>query len=160
MPPPDETNSELVGPAPGPPGVAEAAGAERKRLARRRPSQHEKDLQANALKLKTLDADEKAVKVQLLKRKDELLEQEVSRLRWDKYTRLASCAAIFGIVIGWLWAVRQLLVLPAAERPTDAVLITALGTTTVNVLGLLYIVARYLFPQQARAESSETTPVE
>ncbi len=133
-------------------------GAERKQFARRRPSQHEKDLLANALKMKTLEADEKEAKVQLLKRKDELLEQEVSRLWWDKYTRLASCAAIFGIVIGWLWAVRQLLVLPAAERPTDAVLIAALGTTTVNVLGLLYIVARYLFPQQKRAESPDARP--
>jgi hypothetical protein len=38
------------------------------------------------------------------------------------------------------------------------VLIAALGTTTVNVLGLLYIVARYLFPQQARAPSSDLIP--
>jgi hypothetical protein len=76
--------------------------AESRDLTRRRLTKHEKDLNAHELKLKGLELAEKVTKTTLLTRQGELLEQEVSRLWWDKYTRLASCVAIFGIVIGWL----------------------------------------------------------
>ena len=135
MPPPDKTDPALVGPAAVPNEEIVVARDERRKVATPLPIPTKSLLERRRLQLQ-----------------NELLEQEVSRLWWDKYTRLASCVAIFTVVIGWLWAVRQLLVLPATERPTDSVLIAALGTTTINVLGLLYIVARYLFPQQARAE--------
>lgn len=160
MPPPDESDPAMVRgeDVPPPPVVIGAARQERQRLGRKTLTKHERELQTNDLRVKGLETDKLEAEVQQLKRRSELLEQEVSRLWWDKYTRLAACAAIFAIVGAWLWAVRQLLVLPAVERPTDAVLIAALGTTTVNVLGLLYIVARYLFPQQARAAMSDPKP--
>lgn len=142
MPPPDETDSTMVSPAP-PPAEVETARVESRKVAA-----------ALAVPTKSL------LERRRLQLQNELMEQEVSRLWWDKYTRLTACAAIFGIVIGWLCAVRQLLVLPATDRPTDAVLIAALGTTTVNVLGLLYIVARYLFPQQKRGEAPTRPEIE
>ena len=142
MPPPDETDSTMVSPA-SPPAEVETARVESRKVAAALAVPTKSQLERRRLQLR-----------------NELMEQEVSRLWWDKYTRLASCVAIFGIVIGWLWAVRQLLVLPATDRPTDAVLIAALGTTTVNVLGLLYIVARYLFPQQKRAKAPTRPEVE
>lgn len=31
---------------------------------------------------------------------------------------------------------------------SDAVLLAAIGTTTVNIIGILYVVANYLFPKK------------
>ena len=75
----------------------------------------------------------------------------------DKYTRLIACVAIFGIVAGWR-AVIAVLLLHADSNRSDAVFVAALGTTTVNVLGLLYIVARYLFPIPARTPADSASP--
>ena len=143
MPPPDET--------PGPPKLEVSA------LHAKPPSKKASATEPPAKPKSDLPPTLKHSQRKRRQLRNQVLEQEVSRLWWDKYTRLAACAAIFTVVIGWLWAVRQLLVLPVAERPPDSVLIAALGTTTVNVLGLLYIVARYLFPQQARATSRDAT---
>ena len=50
-------------------------------------------------------------------------------------------------------AVIAVLLLNTGISRSDAVFVAALGTTSVNVLGLLYIVARYLFPIPARGNA-------
>ncbi len=135
--PPADGGTEL-----GPPAVA----------GRRRVTKHERETSALMVERMRLENEKFTVEVAALRLRNELVAQEVSRLWWDKYTRLGACLAIFAIVVGWL-AVVAVLLLNAGISRSDAVFVAALGTTSVNVLGLLYIVARYLFPIPARGNA-------
>ena len=58
---------------------------------------------------------------------------------------------IFTFVSLYMFAVFFILILsgsPSSFRISDAVLMTLLGTTTANVIGILVIVAKYLFPNK------------
>jgi hypothetical protein len=65
------------------------------------------------------------------------------------WQRKVYAVALFGLSLAWLifiavflwWAGKKWL------EVADAVLIALITTTTLNVLGLFYIVARWLFPQ-------------
>lgn len=56
--------------------------------------------------------------------------------------------AVTWMVAGWLVAVFVILIIQACCHHgfSDSVLITLLSTTTLNILSMLYIIARYLFP--------------
>ena len=61
---------------------------------------------------------------------------------------------IFWLVAGWISAIFIILLL-AGFRPcgfllSEKVLLVAIGSTTVNILGVLFIVVRYLFSRDAR----------
>ena len=75
--------------------------------------------------------------------------QETERLRREETLRTTVAAAILFVVGAWLACVFALLAwLGHGEaRLSDAVLIALLTTTTINVIGLLYTVVRYLFPR-------------
>lgn len=80
---------------------------------------------------------------------DEPTPDESERLRREDELRRRFARSIFGIISLWLLFIAGLLVYHATGRPSglsDPVLIAVLGTTTVSVIGLLAIVARYLFP--------------
>ncbi len=121
-----------------------------------RVKKHEREASSHRVERMRLENEKFTVEVAALRLRNDLVAQEVSRLWWDKYTRLGACLAIFGIVVGWL-AVVAVLLLNAEINRSDAVFVAALGTTSVNVLGLLYIVARYLFPIPARG-NADTPP--
>jgi hypothetical protein len=61
---------------------------------------------------------------------------------------------IFWLLVGWLSGVFTLLMLQGVLSPwrwfnlDKAVLIAAIGGTTVNVIGIFIVVARYLFPRR------------
>jgi hypothetical protein len=61
---------------------------------------------------------------------------------------------IFWIIVFWLAGIFVLLLIQGALSPwrlfslDDAVLIAAIGGTTVNVIGIFIVVARYLFPRR------------
>lgn len=58
---------------------------------------------------------------------------------------------IFTFVSLYMFAVFFIIILsgsPSSFKISDAVLITLLGTTTANVIGVLVIVAKYLFPKK------------
>jgi hypothetical protein len=73
-----------------------------------------------------------------------------------KYAQLffrLSCAWLVGITailmlqgFGSLWKV--------PFKLSDSIVLTMIGSTTVNVLGILYIVAKYLFPNRVIDEST------
>lgn len=58
---------------------------------------------------------------------------------------------IFALVSLYMFAVFFILILPGSPSSftmSDTVLVTLLGTTTANVIGVLVIVAKYLFPKR------------
>lgn len=58
---------------------------------------------------------------------------------------------IFTFVSLYMFGVFFILVLsgsPSSFKMSDTVLVTLLGTTTANVIGVLVIVAKYLFPKK------------
>lgn len=117
-----------------------------------RVKKHDREMSALNVDRLRLENAKLEAEVAALRLRNDVLTQEVSRLWWDKYTRLLACAAIFAIVVGWLAVVAVLLLNTGISR-SDAVFVAALGTTSVNVLGLLYIVARYLFPIPTRGNA-------
>jgi hypothetical protein len=76
------------------------------------------------------------------------LKQDIDeRKKYAKYFFVLACF--------WLAAITILLVLqgfgslwPILFKLADNVLLAVIGSTTVNVLGILYVVANYLFPKR------------
>lgn len=82
-------------------------------------------------------------------------EQETRRRALELKLRLGTAVAVYLLVIGWLIAVILILVWQgwpnktAENRLSDSVLITLLATTSINIIGLLAAVVRYLFPAKS-----------
>jgi hypothetical protein len=82
-----------------------------------------------------------------------------ARLDYAKY--------IFGLTCAWVLLIYALLLLDGFAswqfHLSDAVILAAIGSTTANVIGLLYIVVNYFFPAKvlskpAKKPSSTTKP--
>ena len=151
--PPSEPNSP-----------AEEASAPRQRTGKRiSPADAQSDIDTLPTKIrrrsrKQLDLDRGALELELLEetlqtQKLVNLNQELEnrRFRFDLYLRLIAAVLIPAIVIFWL--VRVLNIVSAQqslsqdERLSDVVLSALLGTTSITVIGMMSIVARYLFTQ-------------
>lgn len=75
--------------------------------------------------------------------------QETQRQQREHDLRIGFAGYIYWLVAVWLVVVVCILIwqgVTPQTRLSDSVLITLLTTTTINVLGLLLTVARYLFP--------------
>jgi len=90
---------------------------------------------------------------------NEILEQQVEGLRLENQSlkqdideRRKYAHRIFCLISTWLIAVFVLLAVQGFNllsfRLSDSVLLAVVGSTTVNVLGIFYIVANYLFPKR------------
>ena len=70
----------------------------------------------------------------------------------DRQERLKYAERLFSLVSGWLAGVGLIILFEGFHynyfNLSDSVLLALLGTTTVNVLGLFYVVTRYLFPSK------------
>jgi hypothetical protein len=73
----------------------------------------------------------------------------------DERKKYATC--FFVLACFWLFAITVLLMLQGFGsfwfglmpfKLSEAVLLAVIGSTTVNVLGILYVVATYLFPKR------------
>ena len=77
------------------------------------------------------------------------LRQEISHTKHLHYVRLFLLAALFILVLAWLGSVALLLLLQGfkvwAFWLSDKVIITYITSTTVSVLGLFHIAAKWLF---------------
>ncbi|GGB08107.1 hypothetical protein [Puia dinghuensis] len=82
-----------------------------------------------------------------VKLKNDLLEAQLNKLKGDNTARKTHNILIFIMVFFWLVAVISILILVGMGKLvlSDKVLITLLSTTSVNIIGLLVIVANYLF---------------
>lgn len=71
----------------------------------------------------------------------------------DQQQRRVFAYWLFGVLCLWLAAILVMLFFQGfsyrAFTLSDEVLIAALATTTINVIGLFVIVARYLFPKES-----------
>ena len=77
------------------------------------------------------------------------LRQEISHTKHLHYVRLFLLASLFVLVLAWLGSVALLLLLQGFKvwgfGLTDKVIITYITSTTVSVLGLFHIAAKWLF---------------
>lgn len=77
------------------------------------------------------------------------LRQEVSHTKHLHYVRLFLLASLFVLVLAWLGSVALLLLLQGVKVGgfwlSDKVIITYITSTTVSVLGLFHIAAKWLF---------------
>jgi hypothetical protein len=75
-------------------------------------------------------------------------------IRQDIEERKTYANRVFWLVVGWLVGGFALLVAQGALSPwhwfnlDNTVLMAAIGGTTVNVIGIFIVVARYLFPRR------------
>jgi hypothetical protein len=82
-----------------------------------------------------------------LHQENEKLRNEVLRVRIEIGLRVGMAVALFLVVVGYIiWVLVFLGGQTGETRLSDTVLGVLLGTTSVNVIGLLLTVARYLFP--------------
>lgn len=79
---------------------------------------------------------------------------ELQSLQQDIEERRKYAHRIFNLVSLWLWIVALVILLHGFGnnhglfKLSDSILVTIVGGTTINVLGLFAIVANYLFPKQ------------
>jgi len=80
---------------------------------------------------------------------------EVVGKKQDIKERKKYALLFFGLGCAWMTAITGMLLLQgfglvyhATFKLSDTVLLAAIGSTTVNVLGIVYVVANYLFPKR------------
>jgi len=88
---------------------------------------------------------------------------ELRGIGQDLSERKTYANRIFCLVVGWLICMVGLLLLqgfkPAGFHLSDTIITAAIGATTINVLGMLYVVANYLFPKKITIEDKgEASP--
>ena len=80
------------------------------------------------------------------------LAQEVAGLKQDTDERKKYARLFFGLSCAWIVTIIVILLLDGfgwwSFKLSDSVVLATIGSTTVNVLGILYIVANYLFPKK------------
>ena len=74
------------------------------------------------------------------------------QLEQDLTERKKYAGRIFWLVVGWIVAIFAVIVLQGFSDKTgfsisDNVLMTLIGGTTINILGIFIVVANYLFPK-------------
>lgn len=77
---------------------------------------------------------------------------ELTGLKQDIAQRKDYAEKIFKLVCVWLLVVLILLILQGFNirgfSLDEAVLLAVIGSTTINIIGLFYVVANYLFPKK------------
>ena len=92
-------------------------------------------------------AEEQFEEIRRLKLQNDLLEGQYNKITGDNHARKTHSTLIFIMVFIWLITVLGIIIFVGNGTLvlSDKVIITLLSTTSVNVIGLLVIVANYLF---------------
>ncbi len=105
-----------------------------------------------SLETQTLERDQLRVDI-------EKLRAELDSFKQDIRQRKTFAPKLYALTCLWLVLVIAIVLLQGFSdgryhffHLADGVLIALLGTTTVNVVGLFYVVAKYLFPDKSRFE--------
>jgi len=79
--------------------------------------------------------------------------ENLSSQKQDREERKRYAAHFFKLACSWVMVISALLVLQGFHgygawefHLSDPVTLSAIGATTINILGILYVVAKYLFP--------------
>lgn len=114
------------------------------------------------IKVEAPDAEEKeASYIELKKQTEEYnkLKEEVESIKQDRQERKVYAGKTFNLLCVYMAFVGMLLLMSGyfeSFHLSDPVLITILGTTTTNVLGIFYFVANYLFPKRHKPNCTKT----
>ena len=96
------------------------------------------------------DSDEKAYSEEIKSIQAEFLQERLESERQDRIQRGRFAVAIFGFM--GIYMVATMIIVYLNGRKildlSEAVVVTLLGTTTVNVIGVFVVVAKYLFFRQ------------
>jgi hypothetical protein len=88
------------------------------------------------------------------------LDAQLRQLNDNHRLRLAYTGKIFCLVVGWLVAVISSIALSGFSRSgfrlSDSVIIAFITSTTVNVVGLFVIVAKWMYPSGSHSDSAGT----
>jgi hypothetical protein len=78
--------------------------------------------------------------------------QETQRMLREERLRITTAQWLFAAVVVWMFAILAIVICHGLGWMTisDHILIALLSTTSVNVIGLLYVVVRYLFPDATK----------
>lgn len=109
-------------------------------------------------KLRKLELENERLQLEneKLRFENQKVRNEASRGRIEIWLRVGMAVALFVVVIWYIFAVLDLVAKQTGEtRLSDPVLGVLLGTTSVNVIGLLLTVARYLFPPTGKPTPPE-----
>lgn len=96
------------------------------------------------------EAEDEAFRAQKLREGDLRIDQ----LKQDLDERKRYAAKIYRLIALWLGSLGIIILLQGVNLPkdffslSDSVLLALIGGTTANVLGMFFIVLKYLFPQQ------------
>ncbi len=95
---------------------------------------------------------------QLAKARTELVQAKVKSVHQDINERRKYAAKIFRLIRWWITGLMVIICLSSWAggtrfRTATPVLLALVGSTTVTVLGLFYIVAHYLFPDRGQRET-------
>ena len=77
-------------------------------------------------------------------------EEKIEGIKQDRAERKKYASRYYLLVVGWLLAVIGLLALNKKLCLGENVLLMLLGTTTANIVAVLILVAKYLFPAKSR----------
>ena len=110
------------------------------------------DIEAQALARADAEDFDKRAREETLRR----LKHENKQLKQDRRERRRYARQFFYLACSWVLFLATLLVFQGFQAYSsispfllsDNVLIAVMGSTTVNVLGILYVVATYLFPKK------------
>jgi hypothetical protein len=89
-----------------------------------------------------------------LRHRDSYYLQSINSMIQDRRERKKYALWIFAIITIWLYLILIIIIFTGLNifKLHDNILITLLSTTTVNVFGLCFIVANYLFPKNIKSE--------
>lgn len=102
-----------------------------------------------------------ATQLNLLKAKQ--TQAELESYQQDTRERKRYALAFFVLCCVWIGVITTILLLQGFGsfwfgkmpfRLSEAVILAAIGSTTVNIIGILFVVANYLFPKRGPTEKS------
>ena len=92
------------------------------------------------------------------KHKSDLLKQELKEAQDTHKLRLGYTGKIFWLVVAWLVCVLAAVLMSGFSvggfSLSDKVIITFITSTTINVVGLFLVVAKWMFPSSRRDKDS------
>lgn len=112
--------------------------------------------------------EDTSLETQTLKKEQLRVELEKLRAELDSFTqdirqRRSFAPKLYVLTCCWLASVLVILLTQGVSEGglhffhlNDGVLVALLGTTTVNVVGLFYVVAKYLFPEKGNRLERES----
>lgn len=144
------------------------------------PSDNEPDLQIENVRviapraITNLPGGDTSLETQTLENEQlrveiEKLRAELTSFNQDILQRRSFAPKLYLLTCVWLGLVTLIVLLQGFSegrwhifRLDDSVLIALLGTTTVNVVGLFYVVAKYLFPEKSAGfvRAADSKPAE